>query len=277
MPPSLPPPTKGDSEDKTTPTVTPPTDVEQNIDDLNEEEDDEERQTRLAEVEAEARLDTTYEPSPSSSASSTSPSISSPNAPTSRPNPHTAPSDPSPSAAVRPPSKHAQPFGFPVLVMLIPSSMLGLLARLGLEALGKYDGQSVFALGWVQGVGCFVMGVVVGLREPISQLYVIRFFGGVGCSGDLMMSFVVMRRCISLLLLVCLLIIQILQYTNDRLRELGFCGSLTTFATWNLQIFEAWENAGGHHRVWLYDVSTRISIPYPRSNLISFPNSINVN
>lgn len=34
----------------------------------------------------------------------------------------------------------------------------------------------------------------------------------------------------------------------------GFCGSLTTFSSWNLDVFLAWENAGGYERVWLYDV-----------------------
>lgn len=82
------------------------------------------------------------------------------------------PGEPLPSAAFRPPSKHSDPFSHHVIALLAPFAMFGLLARLGLEALTDYDGKSVFPLAWVQGVGCFVMGVAVGLREPIAQLCV---------------------------------------------------------------------------------------------------------
>lgn len=88
------------------------------------------------------------------------------------PHPH-PPADPPTAAAIRPPSKHSNPFSHHVIALLAPFAMLGLLARLGLEALTDYNGNSVFALAWVQGVGCFVMGIAAGLREPISQLCVI--------------------------------------------------------------------------------------------------------
>lgn len=81
------------------------------------------------------------------------------------------PGDPTPSAGTRPSSKHSHPFSQHVIALIAPFAMLGLLARLGLEALtGNYDGKSVFNLAWVQGMGCFVMGLAAGLREPISQL-----------------------------------------------------------------------------------------------------------
>ena len=50
--------------------------------------------------------------------------------------------------------------------------MFGLLVRLGLQALTNFDGAAVFPLAWVQGMGCLIMGIAAGLREPISQLYV---------------------------------------------------------------------------------------------------------
>lgn len=81
------------------------------------------------------------------------------------------PGDPTPSAGIRSPSKHSHPFSPHVIALIAPFAMLGLLARLGLEALtGNYAGKSVFNLAWVQGMGCFIMGLAVGLREPISQL-----------------------------------------------------------------------------------------------------------
>jgi len=75
-----------------------------------------------------------------------------------------------------PPSKIYHPLSLHVLALLIPASILGLLARLGLEALGTYDGQSIFPLAYVQSIGCFIMGFGVALKEPLGRLYVARFF-----------------------------------------------------------------------------------------------------
>ncbi|KAF8335060.1 CrcB-like protein-domain-containing protein [Cantharellus anzutake] len=97
--------------------------------------------------------------------------------------------------------------------------MLGTLARLGLDALTSYEGQSVFPLAWVQATGCLVMGFAVGLREPITQF-----------SPSL--------------------------YTAI---TTGFCGSLTTFSSWNLDMFLAFSNASGARRIWLYDAVDGLS------------------
>jgi len=91
------------------------------------------------------------------------------------------PAEPPPSAAIRPPSKHAHPFSYHVLTLMAPFAMFGLLARLGLQALTNFDGEAVFPLAWVQGAGCFFMGIAAGLREPISQLCVEKFLAG-GCN-----------------------------------------------------------------------------------------------
>ncbi|KAF8304791.1 hypothetical protein DL93DRAFT_2066780 [Clavulina sp. PMI_390] len=112
------------------------------------------------------------------------------------------------------PPQHSHPFSPHVIAILAPFAMFGLLARLGLEALTNYNGKSVFVLAWVQGVGCLFMGLAAGLREPISQFYAPLYFA----------------------------------------IATGFCGSLTTFSSWNLYVFLAWENAFSYHRIWLYDI-----------------------
>ncbi|KZT50656.1 hypothetical protein CALCODRAFT_178069 [Calocera cornea HHB12733] len=91
-----------------------------------------------------------------------------------QPQPH-RPESPTPSEAIEPPSarvKSYHPLALEVLVLLMPGSVLGVLARLGLSALDTYDGQGVFALAWVQGIGCLVMGCCVGWRDQISALSV---------------------------------------------------------------------------------------------------------
>ncbi|TBU45044.1 CrcB-like protein-domain-containing protein [Dichomitus squalens] len=112
-----------------------------------------------------------------------------------------------------PPSKIYEPLSFPVLALLMPASIFGVLARLGLQAITAYDGKEIFPLAWVQGAGCLVMGFALGLKEPIGQFY-----------GPL--------------------------YTAI---TTGFCGSLTTFSGWQVDIFESWINGTASHRDWLRD------------------------
>ena len=71
-----------------------------------------------------------------------------------------------------PPSKIYHPFSIPVLALLIPASIFGTLARLGLQALVTYDGQSIFPLAYIQATGCFIMGIGLGVKEPFGNLYV---------------------------------------------------------------------------------------------------------
>ncbi|KAF8681273.1 CrcB domain protein [Rhizoctonia solani] len=121
---------------------------------------------------------------------------------------------PPPTAATTAPSRSYHPLSWPVLTLLALPSVLGVLARLGIHSLTTYDGDSVFALAWVQGMGCFVMGLALGKRQTISDFYPPL-------------------------------------YTAI---TTGFCGSLTTFSSWQLDVFQAWSNAGGFHRGWLRDV-----------------------
>ncbi|KAG6866463.1 hypothetical protein C0991_003981 [Blastosporella zonata] len=62
------------------------------------------------------------------------------------------------------------PLSIHVVALLIPASIFGTLARLGLSALAKYDGRSIFPLAYAQGLGCLIMGFAVGLKEPFSRL-----------------------------------------------------------------------------------------------------------
>ncbi|EGO01949.1 hypothetical protein SERLA73DRAFT_120601 [Serpula lacrymans var. lacrymans S7.3] len=96
----------------------------------------------------------------------------------------------------------------------MPASIFGVLARLGLQALVTYDGQSVFPLAYIQATGCFIMGVGLALKEPFGRFY-----------GPL--------------------------YTA---MTTGFCGSLTTFSGWQVDIFDSWVNSGQFHRGSVRDV-----------------------
>lgn len=78
----------------------------------------------------------------------------------------------------RPPSREEriptpkiyQPLSPYVLLLLMPASIFGALARVGLLALTTYDGREIFPLAWIQATGCLVMGFGLGLKEPIGQL-----------------------------------------------------------------------------------------------------------
>ncbi|KDQ64578.1 hypothetical protein JAAARDRAFT_117173 [Jaapia argillacea MUCL 33604] len=96
----------------------------------------------------------------------------------------------------------------------MPASVFGVLTRLGLQALATYQGQSIFPLAYAQAFGCFVMGFTLQFKEPIGQFY-----------GPL--------------------------YTAI---TTGFCGSVTTFSGWELDVFSSWVNATQAHRGGLRDV-----------------------
>ena len=68
-----------------------------------------------------------------------------------------------------PAAKVYKPFALPVLLILAPASILGVLARLGLQALTSFDGQGIFSLLYAQCLGCFIMGMGVRLKEPFGN------------------------------------------------------------------------------------------------------------
>src|SRR6266404_6640582 len=64
--------------------------------------------------------------------------------------------------------KTYHPFSLAVIAPLMPASVFGVLARLGLEALATYDGRSIFPLAYAQALGCLIMGICLPLKDSIS-------------------------------------------------------------------------------------------------------------
>ena len=72
------------------------------------------------------------------------------------------------SASNRP--SYASPTSFEALTSLIPGTILGLLARLGIEHLDSYPNAAIFSLAWVQGLGCLAMGAALGQKVTLTKL-----------------------------------------------------------------------------------------------------------
>ncbi|ODN79520.1 hypothetical protein L202_03482 [Cryptococcus amylolentus CBS 6039] len=96
---------------------------------------------------------------------------------------------------------------------LVLASMLGCLVRLGLSALGRYDGALIYPLAWSQGVGSGIMGLSLGLKNDISTFYPPLF------------TFL----------------------------TTGIAGSITTFSSWMLEGYLAFSNFGNYNRKGLHD------------------------
>ncbi|EGG06335.1 uncharacterized protein MELLADRAFT_36249 [Melampsora larici-populina 98AG31] len=92
--------------------------------------------------------------------------------------------------------------------ILIWWAICGLLTRLGLNAIGEYEGKSVFSVLLVQVVGCLVMGVGLRLKDTLDRIHPLLYLG----------------------------------------LTTGYCGSVTTFSTWMIQVFQAFSNSSGPHR-----------------------------
>lgn len=101
-----------------------------------------------------------------------------------------------------------------VFASLVPVSIVGTLIRLGLTLLETYNGSPVFALAYPQFIGCLIMGIAVKKKDFLLK----RF-----------------------------LPLQIAMST-------GLCGSITTFSSWQLGIFEAFSNYGGASHAMGYNV-----------------------
>ncbi|KAF7355371.1 hypothetical protein MSAN_01453700 [Mycena sanguinolenta] len=120
--------------------------------------------------------------------------------------------EPIAQAALKQPKPY-HPFSFHVLALLMPFSILGVLARLGLTALTTYSGESIFPLAYIQATGCLIMGFCLALKEPITRYYPPAYTA----------------------------------------LTTGFCGSLTTFSGWQLDIFKSWINANNAPRSPLHN------------------------
>lgn len=66
-------------------------------------------------------------------------------------------------------SKVYHPFSPAVVALLMPASIFGTLARLGLQALATYDGKAIFPLAYPQAIGCLIMGIALPLKDTISN------------------------------------------------------------------------------------------------------------
>jgi len=67
------------------------------------------------------------------------------------------------------PPRVYHPFSPSVIALLMPASVFGVLARLGLQALGSYDGKSIFPLAYPQAVGCLIIGLALPLKETFGD------------------------------------------------------------------------------------------------------------
>jgi len=64
------------------------------------------------------------------------------------------------------------PFSLEVIALLMSASVFGTLARLEINALASYDGAGIFALAWVQAVGCVIMGFGLAMKGYLGDLWV---------------------------------------------------------------------------------------------------------
>lgn len=102
-----------------------------------------------------------------------------------------------------------------ILGLLAFASIWGTLAREGLVALNTYAGQSITPLVWAQAVGCLIMGLAIGEnRKAIEGRYPPAY----------------------------------IMITT------GFCGSVTTFSAWMLDVFRAFGDQMHYGRGGLHNV-----------------------
>lgn len=94
--------------------------------------------------------------------------------------------------------------------IIIPMSILGTLIRIGLLRLETYEGAPVFGLVYAQWIGCFIMGIAVQKKGWFQYVYPPLQVG----------------------------------------LSTGLCGSITTFSSWQRDIFEGFANytQANHYR-----------------------------
>ncbi|KAJ2599560.1 hypothetical protein H4R99_003664 [Coemansia sp. RSA 1722] len=91
----------------------------------------------------------------------------------------------------------------PLIASLIFFSMIGVLIRVHLNRLFTYTGQPIYGLIWSQMLGCFIMGIAMRTKGVL-----------MGFSPALNVGITT-----------------------------GLCGSITTFSSWQLEIYEEFFNA----------------------------------
>lgn len=103
--------------------------------------------------------------------------------------------------------------------VLIPMSILGALIRIGLLRLETYPGAPVFGLVYVQWIGCFIMGIAVQKKGWLQYIYPPLQVG----------------------------------------LSTGLCGSITTFSSWQRDVFEAFANYTQANHSTGYNILAAIS------------------
>lgn len=107
-----------------------------------------------------------------------------------------------------------------ILGLLSFAAIWGTLAREGLVALNTYDGESVAPLIWAQAVGCLIMGLAIGANRRAIE-------------GHYPPAYIMITT--------------------------GFCGSVTTFSKWMLDVFRAFGNQQHFDRHGLHNVMDALS------------------
>ncbi|TIA87775.1 hypothetical protein E3P99_02977 [Wallemia hederae] len=102
-----------------------------------------------------------------------------------------------------------------VLGLLIPTAMLGVLVRLALTSLTSYSSPKLAPVLYSQALGCVVIGIGTGVKPTLEWMWV---------------TLCTCRRPINLTSLIDLSVAI----------NTGFCGSLTTFSTFMLDVFKAY-------------------------------------
>ncbi|RUS21971.1 CrcB-like protein-domain-containing protein [Endogone sp. FLAS-F59071] len=102
----------------------------------------------------------------------------------------------------------------PIATILIPFSIFGVLVRLGVTQLDTYTGAPVFPLSHVQLIGCVIMGFCLARKSRIMNSYLPLYVG----------------------------------------LTTGLCGSITTFSSWELDIFQALSNFAEDNHTTGYNI-----------------------
>lgn len=98
--------------------------------------------------------------------------------------------------------------------LVVFAAIWGTLTREGLVALNTYSGQSIQPVIWAQAVGCLVMGWTVANKATLDSWYPPLYI----------------------------------------MIGTGYCGSVTTFSSWILQVFQAYSNELHYSRGGLHNV-----------------------
>lgn len=145
--------------------------------------------------------------------------------------PGDSPSDDNPQPLkVNHPSQHPLIVQAQTLSILTFCAVWGLLTRLGITAIGNFHGQNVFSLLLVQVVGCLVMGTSVTLQPRFGKIHPLLYFG----------------------------------------ITTGYCGSVTTFSSWMLQVFQSFSNTSQFSRDRFSDFLDGLNLTYVTIGLCLF-------